>query len=279
MTNWIKAGNAAVITGGASGIGLAAARHYLSAGMRVLIADSNEEALTRAAESLTSHGELYADVCDVSDFEQVKALADTAREKLGDISCLMNNAGASLTPSAPWENLDIWKKQVEINLWGIVHGCQAFIPAMLESGVRGAVINTGSKQGITNPPGGYAYNLSKAGVKAYTESIAHALRQVEDCQLTAHLLIPGFTYTGMIARFVADKPPGAWTAEQVVEFMVESLARGDFYVLCPDNDTPRTLDEKRIQWHTDDLIQNRSALSRWDPAFADAFEAFVSETR
>jgi hypothetical protein len=191
----------------------------------------------------------------------------------------MNNAGASLTPSAPWENLDIWKKQVEINLWGIVHGCQAFIPAMLESGVRGAVINTGSKQGITNPPGGYAYNLSKAGVKAYTESIAHALRQVEDCQLTAHLLIPGFTYTGMIARFVADKPPGAWTAEQVVEFMVESLARGDFYVLCPDNDTPRTLDEKRIQWHTDDLIQNRSALSRWDPAFADAFEAFVSETR
>ena len=155
MTNWIKAGNAAVITGGASGIGLAAARHYLSAGMRVLIADSNKEALTRAAESLTSHGELYADVCDVSDFEQVKALADTAREKLGDISCLMNNAGASLTPSAPWENLNIWKKQVEINLWGIVHGCQAFIPAMLESGVRGAVINTGSKQGITNPPGGY----------------------------------------------------------------------------------------------------------------------------
>lgn len=279
MTDWIKAGNAAVITGGASGIGLAAARHYLSAGMRVLIADLNEENLAAAADSLAQSGELHTQICDVSDFEQVKALATTAQAKLGDVSCLMNNAGAGLPPSAPWENLEVWKKQVEINLWGIVHGCQAFIPTMLESGVRGAVINTGSKQGITNPPGGYAYNLSKAGVKAYTESVAHALRQVDGCQLTAHLLVPGFTYTGMIARFVAEKPPGAWTAEQVVEFMVESLTRGDFYVLCPDNDTPRALDEKRIQWNTDDLIQNRSALSRWDPAFAEAFEVFVSESK
>lgn len=275
MSDWIKDGNAAVITGGASGIGLAAARRYLGAGMRVLIADLNEDALAAAADVLASTGEVHTQICDVSDFAQVESLQRTAVEKLGNIHCLMNNAGAGFPPCAPWEKLEIWKKQVEINLWGIIHGCQAFIPAMLDSGVRGAVINTGSKQGITNPPGGYAYNLSKAGVKAYTESVAHELRQIEDCQLTAHLLVPGFTYTGMIARFVAEKPPGAWTSEQVVEFLIESLARGDFYVLCPDNDTPRALDEKRIQWNTDDLIRNRSALSRWDPAYADEYQDFL----
>ena len=279
MTDWLKAGNNAVITGGASGIGLAAATHYLSAGMNVLIADLNEDALSTAAESLADcgRGTLHTQVCDVSDFAQVEALQATAATKLGNVHCLMNNAGAGFPPSAPWENLDTWKKQVEINLWGIIHGCQAFIPAMLEAGERGAIINTGSKQGITNPPGGYAYNLSKAGVKNYTESLAHALRQVEGCRLSAHLLVPGFTYTGMISRFVAEKPAGAWTPEEVVAFLMQSIDRGDFYVLCPDNDTPRELDEKRIQWNTDDLIKNRSALSRWDPNYKDAYEAFVAD--
>ena len=277
MTEWMKAGNAAVITGGASGIGLAAARRYLEAGMRVLIADLSEEALAQASEALAGAGELHIRACDVADFEQVAALQQAAAETLGEVHCLMNNAGAAFPPSKPWENLDTWKKQVDINLWGIIHGCQAFLPTMLASGARGAVINTGSKQGITNPPGGYAYNLSKAGVKAYTESLAHALRQEEDCQLTAHLLVPGFTYTGMIARFMPEKPAGAWTSEQVVDFMIESLAGGDFYVLCPDNDTPRALDEKRIQWNTDDLLKNRPALSRWDPAHQAAYEAFIAD--
>lgn len=277
MTDWLKAGNAAVITGGASGIGLAAARRYLKAGMRVLIADLSEENLSAAADDLSGTGELHTQVCDVADFAQVSALQQMAADTLGDVHCLMNNAGAAFPPSKPWENLELWKKQVEINLWGIIHGCQAFVPAMLASGVRGAIINTGSKQGITNPPGGYAYNLSKAGVKAYTESLAHALRQEEVCLLTAHLLIPGFTYTGMIARFMPEKPAGAWSSEQVVDFLIESLARNDFYVLCPDNDTPRSLDEKRIQWNTDDLIRNRPALSRWDPKHQAAYEAFIAD--
>lgn len=277
MTDWMKPGNAAVITGGASGIGLAAARRYLAAGMRVLIADLNEEALAEAGATLSGDGEVHTQVCDVSDINQMRALRQTARDNLGDIHCLMSNAGAALPPSLPWENLDTWKKQLDINLWGIIHACQTFVPGMLEAGVRAAVINTGSKQGITNPPGGYAYNMSKAGVRAYTESLAHALRQEEGCQITAHLLVPGFTYTGMIARFVPKKPPGAWTPDQAVDFMLTSLARGDFYVICPDNDTPRRLDEKRIQWNTDDILKNRSALSRWDPQYQAAYEAFVSD--
>ena len=279
MTDWLAPGHNAVITGGASGIGLATARRFLAGGMNALIADLSDDALAAGAEELAGAGSgtVLTARCDVSEYAQVQALQQQAVAQLGPVHCLMNNAGAGFRAGAPWENLDTWKQQLDVNLWGIVHGCQAFIPAMLEAGERAAVINTGSKQGITNPPGNYAYNLSKAGVKAYTESVAHALRAVEDCPLTAHLLIPGFTYTGMIARFVSEKPPGAWTAEQTVDYLIDALTAGDFYVLCPDNETPRALDEKRIQWNTDDLLKNRSALSRWDPAHEQAFRDYMGE--
>ena len=275
MTSWLKAGNNVVITGGANGIGLAAATRYLELGLNVLIADVNEDAMNAALDSLPRDGgELAGALCDVADFEQVEKLKDTAYATFGDVHCVMNNAGAGFPPCAPWENLETWKKQVDINLWGIVHGCQTFIPAMLARGVTGAIINTGSKQGITKPPGGYAYNLSKAGVLAYTQSVAHALRQ-ENAGLSAHLLVPGFTYSNMIARFMPEKPAGAWTTDQVIDFMLASLAQGDFYILCPDNDTPRELDEKRIQWNADDLIKNRPALSRWHPDFESEYNAFT----
>ena len=134
-------GKTAIITGGASGIGLAAATHYLSAGMNVLIADLDEDALRTAAASLADSGSgtLHTQVCDVSDFAQVETLQATAAAKLGNVHCLMNNAGAGFPPSAPWENLDAWKNQVEINLWGIIHGCQAFVPAMLEGADKTSV--------------------------------------------------------------------------------------------------------------------------------------------
>ncbi|MGI9326315.1 MAG: SDR family NAD(P)-dependent oxidoreductase [Pseudomonadales bacterium] len=281
MIEWMKPGNNVVITGGASGIGLAAASRFLAADMRVLISDIDEAALAAAQQELVdSFGEkgptLLTHVCDVSSFEGVQQLQLVAAEKLGATHCLMNNAGAGVRTASPWEDLAQWTKQVDINLWGIVHGCHAFIPGMLASEERCAVINTGSKQGITNPPGNYAYNMSKAGVKAYTESVAHALRQEDHCRVTAHLLIPGFTYTGMIARFVPEKPAGAWTPKQTVDYMLASLERDEFYILCPDNDTPRELDEKRIQWNVDDLLKNRSALSRWDPKYQSEFEAFMA---
>lgn len=282
MTDWLKAGNNAVVTGGASGIGLAAATRFIEHGMNVLIADLDEEALTHAAGKLNEAGKanagaIHTFVCDVADFVQVEALKEAAWQHFDAVHCLMNNAGAGLRTPSPWEDLAGWKKQLDINLWGIVHGCHAFIPAMLEGNQPGAVINTGSKQGITNPPGNYAYNLSKAGVRNYTESLAHALRSTDNCRLTAHLLVPGFTYSAMISKFVPEKPPGAWTSEQTVDYLLESMSRGDFYILCPDNDTPRALDEKRIQWHTDDLLENRSALSRWDPKYADAYQNFLEE--
>ena len=81
----------------------------------------------------------------------------------------------------------------------------------------------------------------------------------------------------MVSAFIPQKPPFAATAEETVDFMMQSLERGDFYILCPDNETPRPLDEKRIQWTADDIIKNRPALSRWHPDYEDAFKAFVSD--
>jgi len=146
---------------------------------------------------------------------------------------------------------------------------------MIERGRPGLVINTGSKQGITTPPGDPAYNVSKAGVKAFTEALQHELRNTADGRLRAHLLIPGFVFTDLTARGRAEKPDGAWTPAQTVEFMIERIEAGDFYILCPDNDVPRHVDERRILWAAGDIVENRPPLSRWAPEYAEAFAEFL----
>jgi NAD(P)-dependent dehydrogenase (short-subunit alcohol dehydrogenase family) len=138
------------------------------------------------------------------------------------------------------------------------------------------IINTGSKQGITTPPGDPAYNVAKAGLKAFTEAVQHDLRNTPGCAISAHLLIPGFVFTGLTAGGRSEKPAAAWTPEQTVDFMIERLAANDFYILCPDNDVPRALDEKRILWAAGDIVENRPPLSRWHPDYAEAFKAFVA---
>jgi short-subunit dehydrogenase len=139
----------------------------------------------------------------------------------------------------------------------------------------GLIINTGSKQGITTPPGDPAYNVAKAGLKAFTEALQHELRNTPACRVSAHLLIPGFVFTGLTAKGRADKPAGAWTPEETVDFMLQRLEAGDFYILCPDNDVSRALDEKRMAWAMGDIIENRPPLSRWHPDYAEKFNRFV----
>jgi NAD(P)-dependent dehydrogenase (short-subunit alcohol dehydrogenase family) len=168
-----------------------------------------------------------------------------------------------------------WRAILEVNLWGVIHGVQIFAPAMIEQRTPCAIVNTGSKQGITTPPGQTAYNVSKAGVKVTTEALAHELRGVEGCKVSAHLLIPGFTFTGLTKVHVAEKPAAAWTPEQVIDFMLAAMAAGDFYILCPDNDVTRAIDERRMLWAAQDIIQNRPALSRWHPDFKQAFADFM----
>ena len=267
----IAPGNVAVVTGGASGIGLAAAKRFAELGLKICIAD--RAGLDEAKAALG--GDVLAVEADVSDRAAVEALARRVTETLGPVSVLMNNAGVGGGGDA-LSNPEGWERVLGVNLFGVLHGVQAFVPAMAESGRPGLVINTGSKQGITQPPGDTAYNVSKSGVKGLTEGLAHTLRE-KNAAVTAHLLIPGFTYTGMTARRLPEKPPSAWTAEQVVDFMLESLDRGDFYILCPDNETTRAHDEKRMAWSAGDIIENRPALSRWHAEWKDAFAAHMAE--
>ncbi|MEJ2531343.1 MAG: SDR family NAD(P)-dependent oxidoreductase [Halioglobus sp.] len=264
-------GNVAVITGGADGIGLAAARYYQSLGMRVCIADIDSAKLQAAESEL---GPVLAVSTDVSNFSDLEALREQVYGSWGQVNILMNNAGIG-GQCGSWEGYDIWKRILNVNLWGVVNGVHAFAPAMIEQGTPDLIINTGSKQGITTPPGNPAYNASKSAVKSITEALEHDLRNTEGCQVSAHLLVPGFTYTGLVREFLPEKPDSAWVPDQVVAFMVESLERGDFYILCPDNDVTREMDNKRIAWAMGDLIENRPALSRWHPDYLAAFEAFM----
>jgi len=282
----IAPGRTAVITGGASGIGFAAAKRFFAAGMNVVIADTHipkgEAAIAAAwAPIRDAHAkdagsyDVIGYPLDVADFDAVAALKTYVYETYGDVAVLMNNAGVGGGGGA-YENLDGWLRVIATNLMGVLHGVQAFAPAMIASGKPGLIINTGSKQGITTPPGDTAYNVSKSGIKTLTEGLQHSLRNEPNCQVSAHLLVPGFTFTGL-TRGATEKPPGAWTADQVVDFMLEAIERGDFYILCPDNDVTREMDNARMEWAMGDLINNRPPLSRWHPDHKDAFAAFLAE--
>lgn len=272
-------GAVAIVTGGAAGIGLAAAKAFANLGLKVAIADLGADRLASAAEEIAADvPDGAADVmtceCDVSRPEDLKRLESEVVDRFSSIDVLMNNAG--IQPGSeifgPGEN---WRQVLDVNLWGVINGVQTIAPGMIERGRPGLIINTGSKQGITTPPGDPAYNISKAGVKVFTEALQHDLRNREGCTVTAHLLIPGFVFTELTKGDRTEKPASAWTPEQTVEFMLNSLEAGDFYILCPDNDVPRALDELRILWATNDILENRPPLSRWHPAYKKAHKRFV----
>lgn len=274
-------GHTAFITGGAAGIGLAVAARMVALGLKVCIVDRDEEKLASAAGTLrgiagAAEDAVVAVAVDVSDREAMEAVAEMIFERWGTIHVLMNNAGIQ-PGSGILGPREAWDAVLAVNLGGVINGVQVFVPRMIARGEGGLVINTGSKQGITTPPGDPAYNVAKAGVKVLTEALQHELRNMEGGRLSAHLLIPGFVFTGLTARDRTEKPDGAWTPEQTADFMLEKLEAGDFYILCPDGEVTRAMDEKRIAWAAGDITENRPPLSRWHTDWAEKFKAWAAK--
>ncbi|CAD6908101.1 unnamed protein product [Tilletia caries] len=238
--------------------------------MSVVIADVDTDALSRAREELSKStvgdATILAERSDVSKKAEVEKLKVKVASTFpsSNITLLMANAGVG------------GPTKFGINFYGVQNLCTSFVPLIQKHGQPGLVINTGSKQGITTPPGsGAAYNVSKAAVKTYTEQLAHELRQDKNSQIDVKLLIPGWVHTGLTgAKDGKPKPDGAWSSEETVDFLMKSIQKGFFYVLCPDNETPhRKVDLARMQWNLSDIIEDRPALSRlhdeWVPKFSE----------
>ena len=269
-------GGVAVVTGAASGIGFAAATRLAQAGMRVCLADLAGARLAAAAGALAAKGHaVLAVATDVADPAQLRDLADAVTREMGPVNVVMLNAGIQpgsdiLDASGTWDRI------LDVNMGGVIRGAQVFAPGMIAHGQPGLILTTGSKQGITTPPGDPAYNVAKAGVKVFTEALQHHLRNLPHCRVEARLFVPGFVFTPLTANGRSEKPAGAWTPDQVVEFLFEALDHDEFYILCPDNDVDRALDAKRILWAAGDITENRPPLSRWHPDHADAFKHWLA---
>ena len=270
----LNAGNVAVITGGAAGIGLAVAHRFAAKGLSLVLVDTRPELFDDAAASLKESGapEVMVSAADVADRSAVTALRGEILGRFGHVDVLMCNAG--IQPGSDiLDSGGTWSRILDVNLGGIVNMCQILVPDMVAASRPGIIINTGSKQGITTPPGDPAYNVSKSGVRVFTEALAHHLRE-QGSELSVHLLIPGFVFTDLTRRGRTEKPAGAWTPDQTAEFMLGRLEEGDFYILCPDGEVTREMDEKRMTWAMGDIVENRPPLSRWHKDWAAAFEVF-----
>ena len=267
----------AIITGGASGIGRAAARRAARTGMKVALVDTNTAKIGAIATELGAvigAANVIVRNADVADFSTMQELAQEVSERWGSPTLLMNNAAAFVAGGAGGilDSNDNWQRLFAVNVFGPVNGVQAFLPLMLASDRPAVIVNTGSKQGLTNPPGNPAYNTTKAAVNAYTQNLARDLRERAGSQVSAHLLVPGWTTTGD-----AEHREGAWLPEQVIDFMANALGRDEFFILCPDGETTAETDRKRLYWNAMDLILNRPALSRWHKDHRDAFADFMKQ--
>ena len=292
-------GNTAVITGGASGIGLSLAAKCVSVGMNVLVADHDVDALAAVpatVKKLSSSGSgtlntLLVDVSKTSDWASLKAAVDASLA--GQVNLLALNAGVGGTTE--WSDTEAFRRILDVNLWGVVNGIATLLPVVQATAAEGkpaSVVITGSKQGITNPPGtSPAYNASKAAVRSLAEQLSFDLASKSKTpggSPTVHLLVPGWTFTGLTGDSTLKqhgdkeeekpaKPQGAWWPEQVVDYLVDGIAANKFYILCPDNDVTEEADRKRVLWSAGDIAEGRAPLSRWRPEYKEAVDAFMSK--
>jgi len=192
----------AVVTGAASGIGWALAERAAREGMKVVLADIEEEALAQAEKEIgAAGGTALAVRTDVSKAGDVEALARETLDAFGEVHLVCNNAGVGLAMKASWEaTLEDWQWCLGVNLWGVIHGIHTFVPIMLEQGTEGHVVNTASAAGLTSLPYVAPYHASKHAVVTITESLHHELSLLNS-DVKASVLCPGFIRTRIMDAY------------------------------------------------------------------------------
>lgn len=269
----IAPGRVAVVTGAAKGIGAAIASELAAYGMRLALFDRDEPALLQMTAGL--HGDVLTIVGDVTDPDDLARLHDETIARFGAAHLLVNNAGV-IAKAGPWDSPEDWRQTFDTNFTATLRAQNLFVPGMIANPEPAAIVNLGSKEGITTPPGNAAYSVAKAGIKVLTEQLEHELRTTTDGRVSAHLLVPGYTWTPMNGMGTGDRPLSTWSAHQLVSYFIPRLMNGDFYIICPDNDVTPQIDAKRIRWATEDMIENRPALSRWHPDWKDKFTSWLT---
>ncbi len=191
-------GRTAVITGAASGIGLALARRFAEAGMNLVLGDVEDGPLDAVVAELSDAGTAVVGIhCDVSDLDDIRALEAAARERFGNVHVLCNNAGVgSGGLIAEPDDLDLWKWVIDVNLWGVIYGCKVFLPAMIEHGEGAHIVNTASMAGHASAPLMGPYNVSKYGVVALSETLAKEM-QMTGTGIGVSVLCPAFVQTAI----------------------------------------------------------------------------------
>lgn len=246
----VAAGQVAVITGGAAGIGRSLAKQCVAEGMRVVLADVESDVLAATAAALREQGgEVLEFVCDVSDADQVEALAQAAIGRFGAVHLLFNNAGVSGGMNSWASTLNDWHWVIGVNLMGVVHGIRSFVPHMLAHGEAAHIVNTASIAGLISGSSMAAYRTTKHAVVALSETLYLDLQR-QEAPIGVSVLCPAWVRTG-IAESGRNRPnnlqnatPGAgFTAHDVTKAgAVQQLVAGG---TDPDDVAHKTFDAIR----------------------------------
>jgi NAD(P)-dependent dehydrogenase (short-subunit alcohol dehydrogenase family) len=229
-------GRVAIVTGAASGIGLALVEAFIAAGMRVTMADINEQSLLEQADRLHSHDtEVLAVPTDVSDPDSVDELADTAVRHFGGIHVAVNNAGI-VNRGDSWElSLEDWHRVLDVNLWGVINGVRSFVPRILATGEEGHVVNMASMAAVRPVPGIGPYSVAKHGVLALSDVLREELEAI-GAHVGVSVVMPGKIRTGM-------NPIGSVEPGDVAINVLDAIARNRSYVFTDHHSE----DEVRIR--------------------------------